>query len=257
MPSVLPADPLENGLDQWVRVSQVTLIASLAGWGIAVVAVVLALTLRARLEAVARAEHELRGPATVLFLVCERLGREPAGRRHADAIATQLERLGAGLADLDAAHRGRRAGERPEPVELNRFARSAVDGWRPALDAAGRDARIDWRAGPARVVADRGRLAQALGNLLANAAEHGDGPVELRGRRVNGGVRVEVRNAARQPGERRPGAGDPRPGWGHDEGDRGRGLGIAARAAASAGGRLDLVRDGGEVVAAIELPDAA
>ena len=37
-------------------------------------------------------------------------------------------------------------------------------------------------------------------------------------------------------------------------GERGRGLDIAARAAASAGGRLDLVADGDEVVAALELP---
>jgi signal transduction histidine kinase len=229
-----------------------TQLWSIAGWGIAVVAVALAVSLRVRLEAVARAEHELRGPATVLFLACERLAREPAGRRHAEAIVTQLERLGAGLADLAAARRGRRAGERPEPVELNRFARSAVDGWRPALEAAGRDARIDWRAGRARVVADRGRLAQALGNLLANAAEHGDGPVELRGRRVNGGVRVEVRNAVRQPGDSRAGTG-----WQDGDRDRGRGLGIAAHAAASAGGHLDMEDDGGEVVAAIELPDAA
>jgi signal transduction histidine kinase len=234
-----------------------TLLWSVAGWGIAVVAAVLAVSLRARLEAVARAEHELRGPVTVLFLACERLGREPAGRRHADAIATQLERLGAGLADLGAARRGRRAADRPEPVELNRFARSAVDGWRPAFEAEGRDARIDWRAGRAQVVADRGRLAQALGNLLANAAEHGAGPVELRGRRVDGGVRVEVRNAVRRPAEagraRQPGQSQP----GAGERDRGRGLGIAARAAASAGSHLDLERDGGEVVAAIELPDAA
>jgi len=219
---------------------------SVAGWGVAILAVAVALSLRARLESVARAEHELRGPVTVLFLACERWGRDPAGRRHADALEVQLARLQAGLVDLDAAYRGRRARERPEPVELNRFARSAVDGWRPALRAAGRDARIDWTAGRARVVADRGRLAQALGNLLANAAEHGSGPLELRGRRVNGGVRVEVRNApSREPPLPGPAAG------------RGRGLDIAARAAASAGGRVELESDGEAVVAALELPDAA
>ena len=227
---------------------------ALSGWFVAVVAAAVALVLRGRLEAVARAEHELRGPATVLFLACERLRREPAGRRHAGAIELQLARLRAGLADLAAARRGRRAPVRPEPVELNRFARAAMEGWGPSLRAAGRDARIDWRAGRARVVADRGRLAQALGNLLANAAEHGEGPIELRGRRVSGGIRVEVRNAARaeRPTGRDGGnAGSPRS-LGAD--DRGRGLDIASRAAASAGGRLDVDREEDEVVAALELP---
>ena len=220
-------------------------------------AAVVALSLRARLGAVARAEHELRGPVTVLYLACERMAREPAGRRHAEAIEVQLARMRASLRDLGAARRGRRAAEHPEPLELKRFARSAIDGWRPALDAAGREARIDWRAGRAPIVADRGRLAQALGNLLANAAEHGEGPVELRGRRINGGVRVEIRNAAPRGGDRpRPRADHPhRPEPGAD--DRGRGLGIAARAAASAGGWVEVDREDGEVVAAIELPDAA
>ena len=35
--------------------------------------------LRRRLELVARAEHELRGPATALELACRRMRREGAG----------------------------------------------------------------------------------------------------------------------------------------------------------------------------------
>ena len=121
------------------------------------------------------------------------------------------------------------------------LAGGALAGWRAALDAAGRPARFDWRAGPTQVVADRGRLAQALGNLLANAAEHGSGPLEVRGRRVPGAVRIEVRN----------GTGSPETGA---NSGRGRGLRIASRAAASAGGRLELAEEGDEVVAALELP---
>lgn len=214
----------------------------ITAWGVAAVAVAVACRLRARLDAVARAEHELRGPVTVLCLACERMRREPAARRHVEALEVELARLRAGLADLGAARYGRVASARPEPVELNRVARSAVAGWSPSLSEAGRDACIDWTAGRARVVADRGRLAQALANLVANAAEHGAGPLELRGRRVNGGVRVEVRNAA-APGS--PKAPDR---------ERGRGLDIAARAAASAGGRLDFAAEGDRVVAALELP---
>lgn len=218
---------------------KVMLALAFAGWTLAGG---LALLMRARLERVARAEHELRGPATVIGLACEHLRRSPATRRHAEALDTELVRLQAGLADLTAARSGRRRVGEAERVELHSLADGALAGWRPALAAGGRDARLNWRAGRVSVVADRGRLAQALGNLLANAAEHGDGPLELRGRRVPGAVRVEVRNGGPSSGPRPAGSG------------RGRGLGIAARAARSAGGRLELAAKDGEVVAALELP---
>jgi signal transduction histidine kinase len=220
----------------------VTLAVALGGWALAVAAAALALVLRSRLELVARAEHELRGPATVLSLACERLRQDPACGGHGEALEVELARLRAGLADLAAARHGRVADPAPATVELEPLARSAAAGWEPSLRSAGRDARVDWRAGNTRVVADRGRLAQALGNLLANAAEHGTGPLSLRSRRVPGAVRVEVRNGAAPAAAKRP------------RNDRGRGLGIAARAAASAGGRLDLETDGDHVIAALELP---
>lgn len=177
--------------------------------------------LRRRLELVARAEHELRGPVAVVSLAAERMKREPAGRRYAQALDAELERLRAGLADLGAARAGRRRPGLPARSELEPLVRSSVEAWR----AAGRSVHLDWRAGRAAVTADRGRLAQALGNLLANAAEHGEGPVRLRAERRGRSVRVEVRN-------------------------RGRGLRIASDAAREAGGSLS-------VVAALELPDAA
>ncbi|HEY1360526.1 MAG TPA: ATP-binding protein [Thermoleophilaceae bacterium] len=177
--------------------------------------------LHRRLELVARAEHELRGPVAVVSLAAERMKREPAGRRHALALDAELERLRAGLADLTAARGGRRRLGRPRRSELEPLVRSAVEAWR----AAGLPMHLDWRAGRATVLADRGRLAQAVGNLLANAAEHGEGPVELSAERRGRAVRVEVRN-------------------------RGRGLRIASDAAREAGGSV-------RVVAALELPDAA
>ena len=219
-------------------------LATLFGWAIGLAGLAATLALRARLERVARAEHELRGPATVLCMACERLRDDPAAQGHAEALEAELARLRAGLADLTAARTGRGRRAAPELLELERLARSAVAGWQPALEDAGRAARVDWRAGRPRVAADAGRMAQALGNLVSNAAEHGAGPVELRSRRTTGGVRVEVRNgragsAGREERPRR---------------DRGRGLGIAAQAARSAGGHLELVQEPGEVVAALELP---
>src|SRR5918999_1161513 len=138
-----------------------------AAWLLALAGFAAALLLRARLEAVARAEHELRGPATVLCMACERLRRDPAAQGHAEALETELARLRAGLADLTAARTGRRRVAPPAHVELEPLARSALAGWRPALESVDRPAEVRWRAGRPRITADPGRLAQALGNLVA------------------------------------------------------------------------------------------
>ena len=82
---------------------------------------------------------------------------------------------------------------------------------------------------------DRLRLAQACGNLLANAIEHGDGEVLLRARASAHTVRIEVLDDG--PGLPAPVAvlaRRPRGG----RGARGRGLAIAADVAARHGGRL-------------------
>ena len=199
---------------------------AVGGWMAALVVLVL---MRRRLELVARAEHELRGPVTVIGLAAERLGpREAAG------LDVELHRMRMALADLTAARRGRRAGPRPAQLRLEHAARGAVAGWRDALGDRGRRATVDWQAGPTPIRADPGRLAQALGNLVANAAEHGRGPIELRGRRTPGGVRVEVRNRT--------------------EGRRG--LEIAKAAARDSGGELRFDADGEDAVAALDLPVA-
>ncbi|MEA2481812.1 MAG: hypothetical protein QOJ07_3734 [Thermoleophilaceae bacterium] len=177
------------------------------------------LSLRRRLTLVARAEHELRGPLTTLVLAL------PAGAR----VDTELARVRLGLADLAAARCGRRTAPRPEPVALASIATAA------AAPHEGR-VQVDWSAGPALIHADPGRLSQALGNLVANAVEHGTGRVTTRGRRAGTRVRVDVLDDG--PGlprrrRKRP-AGRGR-GRGH-----GQGLAIAAQAAADSGGELHL-----------------
>lgn len=93
---------------------------------------------------------------------------------------------------------------------------------------------------------DAGRLAQVLGNLIANATEHGVGPVDVRASRDGGRVLVEIRNRDR-PREL-------------DEvvaqraARRGRGLAIAERAAGELGGSLRVVSEDGETRAELELP---
>jgi len=175
------------------------------------------------LDQIGRAEHELRGAATALALVCEALRRDPAASHHAAVIDAQLDRLRAGLSDLADAREGRSAGAEYEEVELSALTNAAAGPWS--------DAAVEWDGGPVTARLDRRRFAQALGNVLANAAEHGSGPVRVVGRPHDGGVRVEVRN-------------------------RGRGLQIAKRAAEELGGRLsfEIVDDG--AVATLDLPDA-
>jgi signal transduction histidine kinase len=198
--------------------------------------------LRRRLELVARAEHELRGPATAMALACRRMRGDPQATLYADVFETQLERLRAGLDDLAIARRGTGGGTRSAaPVDLAVFVRATLEPWQAKF----RRCSVDWRAGDATGVMDRGRLAQTLGNLLANSAEHGDGELQLRAVRVPGAVRLELRNG----NGAEAGAGERT--------DRGRGLGIAAEAARELGGRLLVHRDEAATMAVLELPDGA
>ena len=207
---------------------------AVAGWSIAALLTLRLVALRRRLELVARAEHELRGPATALLLSAERMQRDPRARPAAQALLVQLERLRTGLADLGSARAGRLAAAHADARSILRLlAAQAVAGARPLAAAAGRRVRFDWRGRAPRVWADRGRLAQVLANLTANAVEHGEGTVEVRGREADGRLRIEVR----------------------DEGaPRGRGIAIAADAAREAGGELSFVVAPEGTRAVLELP---
>ena len=213
------------------------------GWALAGVLAVRCWGWRRRLELVARADHELRGAAMALGLIAATLRREPGGLRRARAFESQLDRLAAGLADLEAVRSGRPARSRPAAIPLERVARSAAAGWAPAARSAGRNLRFRWDGAPAVVSADRGRLAQVLGNLVSNAIEHGSGPVEVSGRREGHLALVEVRDGG--PAGRE-----------HDTSgaDRGHGLRIAGEAVEEAGGTLKLERTPEGTLAAVELP---
>jgi len=216
---------------------------ALAGWGLIGVFAVTHWRLRRRLQLVARAAHEVRGAAAVLNLGAAALQREPGGLRWARSFESQLDRLSAGLADLEAARSGRRAPPRVAAIPLERVLRSAAVGWRPAARSAGRRLRFRWEGPPAVVSADRRRLAQVLGNLVSNAIEHGSGPVEVTGRRAGRRAVVEVRD--RGPA----GSGEY-----ILRADRGRGLSIAGEAVEEVGGRLTVARTAEGTLAAVELP---
>jgi signal transduction histidine kinase len=215
-------------------------VAAIVGWGLAVVLLV---ELRRREALVADAAHELAGPLTAISLGIEALRRQPAARRRADALGTELCRLQIAAEDAAAAARGRRARPRPEPVALKRLVAQSSEAWRPAAARRGARLSFDWKDDAMSVQADRRRLAQAFGNLLANAVEHGGGEIVVRGRRVEGGLRIEVEDS---------GGGATARGRASR---RGRGLRIAGRALGHAGGRLTSIdRPGGGRVAVAELP---
>jgi signal transduction histidine kinase len=233
-------------------VSAVTLACLAGALACLAVGLVALRALRRRLELVARAEHELRGPATALGLACQRMRRDSAAAaRHAVVLEAQLERLRAGLEDLAAARRGRRgAGGPVAPVELDPFVRAAVEPWRALL----RRCSVDWSAGAVTVLADRGRLAQAIGNVLANSAEHGAGELDVRTRRVPGGIRLEFRNGNRQLGRPAEGA-ELVPAERVGRADRGKGVAIASRAARDLGGRLLVDVQPAQTLAVLDLPE--
>src|SRR3954466_4075743 len=96
-----------------------------AGWLAAVV-----VRLRLRLEMVARAEHELRGPLTAFSLALDAARATPAGRRLRVVLDAELARARAGLADLSAAARGGRpAAFVAERVHVDRLLRSSAAAW--------------------------------------------------------------------------------------------------------------------------------
>jgi signal transduction histidine kinase len=156
------------------------------------------------------------------------------------AAVLTLRRRMARLADAEHELRGAATAiallAEPTPplrLELDRLSAGLAD------LAAARGARV---AAPATDL-EAGRLAQVLGNVAANAAEHGLGPVAVRARRDGAVAWLEVANGDGAAARRRRG------GYG-----RGRGLRIARRAARKLGGRLTVEREGGVTRAVVELP---
>jgi signal transduction histidine kinase len=213
---------------------------SVAGWLAAAALAAVAVRLRRRLALVADVEHELRGPLTAIELG---MGRLPGGAGLRDVLASELARARAALDDLTAVRSGRRAGAAVPslPVPLQALVASCARSWSPPDRTCA--VLVDWRAGPATIQADPGRVSQALGNLVSNAVEHGTGPVRIRVWRIGEAVRIEVLNRPRLAA-----VSGPR------EGARGRGLRIAARAARDAGGTLSVAGRPGRVAAVLDLP---
>jgi signal transduction histidine kinase len=217
----------------------VTLPWALSGWVAAALAALIAWrVLGGRMEAVARACHELRGPLTAARLGLELGAREGAlTSARLAAIDLELARASLALDDLTCPRMSGVSVRRVEQIDVEELLRASVEAWRGSAAARGVSLRLRWAGGPAHVWGDRLRIAQATANLLANAIEHGGGHVEVRAqfemkRRV---ARIEVLDDG--PGLRAPVpelARGARAGRGH----RGRGLAIAIAIASDHGGRI-------------------
>ena len=232
-------------------------LAAVGGW-LAAIAVAAAgrMLLARRMELIARACHELRGPLTAARLAVQLAAHGSPGatpRGPLAAIDLELGRAGLALADLAAAQRGARAGDRPETFALAPLLADAVAAWRGAAWTKGVRVRLEPPPADVRLRGDRLRLAQACGNLLANAVEHGGGEVRVRARASAHVVRIEVLDDG--PGLPAPVAElvrRPRGG----RGTRGRGLAIAADVAARHGGRLAAAPSERGARLVLELPTA-
>jgi signal transduction histidine kinase len=236
----------------------VSTVTALGGWVIAAIAATLLLVARRilgmRTEAVARACHELRGPLTAARLGLtfgSRGGEVSAGRLR--AIDAELGRAALALDDLAGARGGAPQLRRLERVDVRRLVADSVEAWRAVGEAAG--VTLHGPAGGAggAVWGDRLRLAQAVGNLVANAIEHGGATVEARVARRGRFVRVEVSDDGR--GLPAPVAELTRRAR-HARGARGHGLTIASEIAEVHRGRLAAapVEVGARLV--LELPAA-
>jgi signal transduction histidine kinase len=234
------------------------MVLSVGGWLLAVSGALIALALTrllaVRMEAVARACHELRGPLTAAHLGLEqgiRGGQLPTARLR--AIDLELSRAALALEDLATARSGGPARRVFERVDVQELLADLVEAWGAAAAAGGTELEGSWSGARTVIHGDRLRLAQAVGNLIANAIEHGRGPVGVRGRALQHGVRVEVVDGG--SGLPAPVAVLARQAHG-GRGTRGRGLAIATKIAEQHGGRLAAAPTEGGARLVLELPAA-
>ena len=174
----------------------------LVGWTVGICGLAVAVIVRSRsfgyTLAVARACHELRGPLAAVRLGLElalRSGQLPDERLR--ALDLELARAALALDDLsDAWHRTPRLGpSRPagrEPIDLEELLADSVEALRGEAAARGVELRLLTSGPPAVVLGERLRLAQATGNLIANALEHGGGVVDVTWRVDRSTARIEV-----------------------------------------------------------------
>jgi signal transduction histidine kinase len=143
------------------------------------------------------ASHELRSPLAMLRTELELIARDrPSGDALQDAVASAVEetdrlrRLADDLLVLSRADDGRMT-VRPEPLDAAELLEDAAA--RAVAADPGASQRIAVDAAPGLgLLADRGWVEQALGNLVSNALRHGAGDVRLQARAAGASVELHV-----------------------------------------------------------------
>jgi signal transduction histidine kinase len=192
-------------------------------------------------KSIVRVVPQVRGALTAIGAALSRLegASETSDRSRLEALRHGYDRALLVARDLEAA-RGAlpvRSVRRPELVDLHEVAGRVVDAWNMSMPGGAQPVALDWSAGATHVHGYAMRLTQALDNLVANAVEHGRGPVTVTGRTSGSHVSVCVLDR---------GAGlvgplfDVRPrSW---QARRGHGLVVARHAVELHGGTLHRVR---------------
>jgi signal transduction histidine kinase len=208
-----------------------------------------------RQEFVANLSHELKTPITSLRLAAESLTGHPpaeARRRFAERILHEADHLAAivaNLRQLAEIEQGRLA------IQVSRFEVGELVA--EVADRIRLDRQLEIRVPPGlAITGDRSKLAQALGNLLDNAARFSPvgSAVEVEAEVVEGELRLSVRDHG-------PGISPEH--WtrvferfykvdrarSRDAGGSGLGLAITKHLALAQGGRVwtEAARDGGQV----------
>ena len=215
----------------WVVFSLGAVLGALAAWIAAL------RTAMAGRRALSAPLHELRGALAAIQLglfALERRGAGPVIRGRIDALRMQAERAHVAVEDVDDIRLSRRsAAGRLELIEAGAVVRRRVAAWAGLAETRRRAVELRWPIGPAVVRADRGRVGQALDNLIVNALDHGGGVVRVTGALTGETLRIAV--ADQGQGLARPLREAMSAPW---HGRHGHGLAVAARVAELHGGRL-------------------
>ncbi|TFZ08589.1 ATP-binding protein [Ramlibacter humi] len=155
---------------------------------------------RAKDEFIATLAHELRNPLAPIRTGLEILKKDkangPVSERARQTMERQLVhmiRLIDDLLDISRISSGKIRLE-VSRIRLRPAVDSALEISRPAMQAGGHSLQVDWPEDDIELMGDPTRIAQALGNLLNNAAKYTppDGQVALRVRREGDWVVLDV-----------------------------------------------------------------
>ncbi len=157
---------------------------------------------RAKNEFLATLSHELRNPLAPIRNAVRVLHRkrtdEPEGRRALDVIERQMQQMTRLVDDLLDVSRitGNKLKLRIEQVTLSEVLEASIEISRPLIEEAGHTFDVCMPEEAVHLDGDIHRLAQAVSNLLNNAAKYtpSGGRLELKARRVGDEVVISVRD---------------------------------------------------------------